>query len=93
MLRKQYGSERAGQMLFGKTQKAADTASSVVNAAVRKEAIKRLAPMESTLPNAARHAIQQGIGERSGAEAWKYVTKAPNERAKDYLLSLLRGER
>src|SRR3990167_5404440 len=91
-LRKQYGSEKASQMLYGKTQKAAEAGSVVANAAARKDAIKRLAPRESTLPNAARQQILQRL-EQGGptSEAWNYVTRAPNERARDFMLRLMRG--
>lgn len=85
-LRKEYGSEQAGRMLYGKGQAGA------IAPAARTEAIKRLAPGQSTLPQAAQRQIQQQLQSQGPSEAWNYVTKAPNARAREYLLSLMRGK-
>lgn len=93
-LRTQVGSEQAGRMLYGPVQRGADAGSAVTSAAARKDAIKRLTPqMESQLPQRAQQAINQGLQEKQGAEAWSFISKAPNMRAREYLLSLMRSGR
>jgi len=89
-LRQQHGSERASQMLYGRTQRKSGLGSVVANAAERKAAIKRLAPGESQLPEAARQAMSEKLAELSSPEAGAYAGRAPNALAEGYFGDLLR---
>lgn len=89
-MRQQYGSEEAGRRIFGGVQRGAGAGSSVASAAARKEAVKRLAPAESTLPQAARAAIVEQLSGKSAGEAFDYASKAPNLRAKEFFGDQLR---
>lgn len=89
-LRKQHGSEQASRMLYGK--QVPGEARNLLPRAQAKDAIKRLTPqMESQLPGAAQQAIKQGLKQGDSAQAWQFVTKAPNSKAREFLLSLMRG--
>lgn len=81
-LRTEYGSDRAGMMLYGKKQPGMN----IISPAERQAAIKRLAPGESQLPNAAKQSIASQYGKFQ-----EYLAQAPNQRARDYILSLMKG--
>lgn len=85
MLRDQYGSEKAGRMLYGKAQ-------GELSAADRQAAIKRLAPGASKLPEAAKVRIEQGVQEGTPSAAWRYIQDAPNALAREFLIKLMRGK-
>ena len=85
MLRKEYGSEQAGRMLYGKGR-----GRDILPPAERQAAIKRLAPGESTLPDAARKIIKQRLLEASPEEALAYAAKAPNTPAASHFGDLLK---
>ncbi len=89
-LRQQHGSERASQMLYGKVQKKSGPGSVVGSAAARKDAIKRLAPGESQLPEAAKRAMDAKLAGSTSPEAAAYAGKAPNALAEGYFGDLLR---
>ena len=82
-LRQEYGSAKAGQMLYG-------PARGGVKAADRQANIKRLAPATSKLPDAARRAIDKELAASSADEAFAYAAKAPNELARTHFGDLLR---
>lgn len=86
-LRKKYGSEKAGRMLFGKKSPGVNPAS----ASDRQAAIKRLAPGESKLPDAAAEAIAQQMAGMSPEEAFKYAMRAPNSPAQQHIGQQLRA--
>lgn len=81
-LRTEYGSDKAGMMLYGKKQPGMN----IISPAERQAAIKRLAPGDSQLPNAAKQAIASQYGKFQ-----EYLAQAPNQRARDYILSLMKG--
>ena len=83
-LRKEYGSEQAGRMLYGKSGVGLPPAE-------RTAAIKRLAPGTSQLPQQAQRAITQGVRQGTPQDAWQYIQKAPNDLAREYLIRLMRG--
>lgn len=83
MLRQQFGSEKASRMLYGKSGVGLPRQEAIAN-------IKRLAPGDSTLPQNAQRAISKGVQQGSPQEAWSYLQKG-NTRARDYIISLLRG--
>jgi len=82
-LRTHYGSEKAGRMLYGQARPG-------VKAADRTAAIKRLAPGESQLPDAAKRAIARELASSTPEEAFAYASKAPNARAEAHFGDLLR---
>lgn len=82
-LRKEYGSAKAGQMLYG-------PARAGLKAADRQAAIKRLSGGPSQLPAAAKKAIDKELAASSASEAFDYASKAPNALAKDYFGEQLR---
>lgn len=83
MMRKEYGSAKAGQMLYGPARQG-------LKAVDRQAAIKRLTPqMESTLPAATRRAMERELAASSADEAFSYAAKAPNVPAKEHLGELL----
>ena len=77
MLRKEHGSAKAGQMLYGPARPG-------VKAVDRQAAIKRLAPGESELPQAARRAINREVDASTPEEAFAYAQRAPNPLAKEH---------
>jgi hypothetical protein len=83
MLRKEHGSAKAGQMLYGPARPG-------VTAANRQAAIKRLAPGQSTLPDAAKRAIDKELAGSSAEEAFRYASRAPNAQAQSYMGEMLR---
>lgn len=83
-LRQQHGSEKASRMLYGKSGVGLPRQEAIAN-------IKRLAPGESTLPQAAQRAITKGVQQGTPQDAWQYLSKG-NTRARDYIISLLRGQ-
>lgn len=80
-LREEYGSQKAGSMLYG-TKHAQG-----LPPAERAAAIKRLAPGESQLPNVAKQAIASKYGDFQ-----KYLASAPNERAREFILQLMKDQ-
>jgi hypothetical protein len=82
-LRQEYGSEKAGQMLYGKKQPGVHS----MPAAERQAAIKRLAPGESQLPNVAKRSIADQY-----AEFQRYLASAPNAKAREFILELMKGQ-
>ena len=84
MLRKEYGSAKAGRMLFGKAQPE-------LSASTRQAAIKRMTPdIASKLPEAAKRSIAKELGASTPEEAFTYASKAPNARAQEHFGDLLR---
>ena len=90
MLRSQYGSEKAGRMLWGSVQRQAEPGSRVASATARKEGIKTLAPMESQLPTAAKGKIAEALKGMEGGDAFAYASQAPNDLAREHFGDLLR---
>lgn len=80
-LRDEYGSEKAGQMLYGKQHPG------TIRPAERTAAIKRLAPGKSELPNQAKRSIAETYGEFQ-----RRLAAAPNQLAREYILKLMKGE-
>lgn len=85
MLREQYGSEKAGRMLYGKGK------GGHLPPAERQAAIKRLAPGESALPANAARQMDAALEGATPADAYAYAQKAPNAMAQDYFGDRLRG--
>jgi hypothetical protein len=79
-LRKEYGSEKAGRMLYGKGK------GDHIPPAERQAAIKRLSPeMESALPQSVKDQMYARLQAESGQGAFDYAAQAPNARAQSYL--------
>jgi hypothetical protein len=79
-LRKEYGSEKAGRMLYGKGK------GDHLPPAERQAAIKRLSPeMESALPQSVKDQMYARLQAESGQGAFDYAAQAPNARAQSYL--------
>ena len=82
-LRKEHGSAKAGRMLYGSARKG-------LKASDRQRAIRRLAPGESKLPDAAAAAIDRELAASTAEEAFAYAQRAPNARAQEYFGKKLR---
>jgi hypothetical protein len=79
-LRKEYGSEKAGRMLYGKGK------GDHLPPAERQAAIKRLSPeLESALPQSVKAQIDARLQAESSQGAFDYAAQAPNARAQSYI--------
>jgi len=88
-LRNEYGSERAGRMLYG--TKGADRPD-VLTPATRQANIKRLAPQtQSSLPESTMRELRDKVRLMSPKDAAAYAELAPNKLMRQYLLDLMKS--
>lgn len=85
-LREEYGSEEASRMLYGRSRAGALSRGEAV------DAIKRLAPGASKLPNAAKRAIDAGVQQGTPADVLDYVNAAPNDLVREYFANKVRSK-
>lgn len=82
MLRTQYGSEKGGQMLYGRARpglKAAD-----------RQALMKSGTTGGGLPQSAQRAIEKELAASTPDEAFAYASRAPNAPAQSHIGDLLR---